>query len=175
MNRFAVPAAARVLLVVLLACAGCTSTATFEGPDPAAIAAVLPEAETVDVTVPETPANETSSEEGTAEVSIAVAETEHPEAGAATDAIDEVVVGGVRGRHQVIRDLVTEGQQLLRDVKLEYFFTGKGRRETLRGRPVVFALWSDSRQEWTVAHIEIPREGIQSPTPDVSDVSPRSH
>ena len=31
-----------------------------------------------------------------------------------------------------------------------------------------------NRIAWA-AHIEIPREGIQSPTPDVSDVSPRSH
>ncbi len=27
----------------------------------------------------------------------------------------------------------------------------------LRGRPVAFALWSETKQEWSVAHIELPR------------------
>ncbi len=50
---------------------------------------------------------------------------------------------------------------MLRDVELEYFFTGKGRREVLRGRPVVFALWSETKKEWSVAHIEIPRPPVK--------------
>ena len=49
---------------------------------------------------------------------------------------------------------------LLEDAELEYFFTGKGRRETLRGRPVLFALWSERDSDWTIAHIEIPRPPI---------------
>ena len=32
---------------------------------------------------------------------------------------------------------------LLRDVELQYVFTGKGKRQALRGRPVAFALWSE--------------------------------
>ncbi len=31
----------------------------------------------------------------------------------------------------------------------------------LRGRPVAFALWSDAKQKWTVAHIELPRPPIK--------------
>jgi len=163
MNRLA-PSAARLLLVLALAAgAGCTTTARFEGPDPSEMAAVLPAADSqaLELTVPDTPANETSTEEGTAEVAIAVAESERPEAGGPTDVIEEVVVGGVRTRDQIIRDLVAEGQRLLRDVELEYFFTGKGKKQTLRGRPVVFALWSDRRQEWTMAHLEIPRPPVR--------------
>ncbi|MDY6947031.1 MAG: hypothetical protein SXG53_15055 [Pseudomonadota bacterium] len=91
-------------------------------------------------------------EEG--EVPLAVAETEQPD-----QPPEEVIVQG--RRHQVIHDLVAEGQALLRDVELQYVFTGKGRREVLRGRPVAFALWSDARQEWTIAHIELPRPPIK--------------
>jgi hypothetical protein len=31
----------------------------------------------------------------------------------------------------------------------------------LRGRPVAFALWSDAKQEWSIAHIELPRPPIK--------------
>ena len=66
-----------------------------------------------------------------------------------------------RERHEVILDLVSEAKSILRDVELEYVFTGKGRREVLRGRPVVFALWSESKQEWSIVHIEIPRPPVK--------------
>jgi hypothetical protein len=76
--------------------------------------------------------------------------------------VDEVVVEATRrDRHEVIHDLVSEAMSLLRDVELQYAFTGKGKREVLRGRPVAFALWSDKKQEWTVAHIEIGRPPIK--------------
>jgi hypothetical protein len=64
-------------------------------------------------------------------------------------------------RHEVIRDLVVEARNLLRKVELQYVFTGKGRRETLRGRPVAFALWSETDQQWSVAHVEIPRPPVR--------------
>ncbi len=73
----------------------------------------------------------------------------------------EVVVQGSRSRYEAIRDLVAEAQALLRDVELKYVVSGKGRRRTLRGRPVAFALWSDAKQEWSVAHIELPRPPIK--------------
>ena len=96
-------------------------------------------------------------EEG--EVPLVVAETEHP---MEISPIDEVVVSAThRDRHEVIHDLVSEAMSLLRDVELQYAFTGKGKREVLRGRPVAFALWSDAKQEWTVAHIEIGRPPIK--------------
>lgn len=79
-----------------------------------------------------------------------------------TDKFEDVIVlARPRDRHEVIRDLVTEAKALLRDVELRYAFTGTGRRETLRGRPVAFALWSDASRQWTVAHLEIPRPPIK--------------
>jgi len=93
-------------------------------------------------------------EEG--EVPLAVAESEQPE-----KAPKEVVVQGSRNRHEAIHDLVAEAQTLLRDVELQYVFTGKGKKQVLRGRPVAFALWSEAKQEWSVAHIELPRPPIK--------------
>lgn len=72
-----------------------------------------------------------------------------------------VVEAPPRGRDEVIRDLVSEAKALLRDVELPYVFTGKRRREVLRGRPVAFALWSEATKQWTVAHVEIPRPPIK--------------
>jgi hypothetical protein len=101
-----------------------------------------------------------TSEEG--EVPPAVAESEPAEAAPSPEELAEVVVAArPRGRDEVIRDLVAEARSLLRDVQLPYVFTGKGRRETLRGRPVAFALWSEATRQWTVAHVEIPRPPIK--------------
>ncbi len=75
---------------------------------------------------------------------------------------DVIVKAPPRHRYEEIRDLVAEARALLRDVELKYVFTGKGRRETLRGRPVAFALWSETKKQWTVAHIEIPRPPIRT-------------
>jgi hypothetical protein len=114
------------------------------------------------VTEPPAAADEGSKQEE-GEVPIAVAESEEPAAtpGEPEDRIGEVVVQGVRSRHETIRDLVKEGQALLRDVELKYVLTGKGRRRALRGRPVAFALWSEARQEWSIAHIELPRPPVR--------------
>jgi hypothetical protein len=75
--------------------------------------------------------------------------------------MEEVVVQAQRERHEVILDHVSEARSILRDVQLQYVFTGKGRKEVLRGRPVVFALWSEKRQEWSIAQIEIPRPPVK--------------
>ncbi|MFZ9477401.1 MAG: hypothetical protein ACO29T_00710 [Steroidobacteraceae bacterium] len=76
--------------------------------------------------------------------------------------LTEVVVEAkADDRHEVIRDLVVEARNLLRKVELQYVFTGKGRRETLRGRPVAFALWSETTQSWSIAHVEIPRPPVR--------------
>jgi hypothetical protein len=103
---------------------------------------------------PEVADQGSKQEEG--EVPIAVAESEEAE-----DRLAEVVVQGGRHRHEAIRDLVTEAQALLRDVELKYVLTGKGKRQALRGRPVAFALWSEARQEWSIAHIELPRPPVR--------------
>ncbi len=96
-------------------------------------------------------------EEG--EVPLVVAESEP--AVSTRDDIAEVVVQAPRERHEVIDDHVNEAKTLLRDVELQYVFTGKGKREVLRGRPVAFALWSEAKQEWIIAHIEIPRPPVK--------------
>jgi hypothetical protein len=95
------------------------------------------------------------------EVPLVVAESEHPAEVAPGRELEEVIVEAQRERHEVILDLVSEAKTLLRDVELEYVFTGKGRKETLRGRPVVFALWSEAKQQWSVVHIEIPRPPVK--------------
>jgi hypothetical protein len=149
------------LTLLLLACliaAGCTTTGgASDEIDPTLtdVEPVLPSeaAASIEDAVP--PAEEASKQEE-GEVPIAVAESEQPE-----EAPAEVVVKGSASRHEVIHDLVAEGQALLRDVELKYVFTGKGKRQVLRGRPVAFALWSEAKQEWSVAHIELPRPPIK--------------
>src|ERR1700759_459742 len=66
-----------------------------------------------------------------------------------------------RGRDAAIHNLVAEAQTRLQDVELQYVFTGTGKNQVLRGRPVAFALWSESKQEWTIAQIELPRPPIK--------------
>ena len=110
----------------------------------------------------ETPGDDRPSEEG-GEVPPEVAESEPKEdSRPLDDELAEVVVAArPRGRDEVIRDLVAEARTLLRDVDLQYAFTGRGRREALRGRPVAFALWSEVTNAWTIAHLEIPRPPIR--------------
>jgi hypothetical protein len=73
----------------------------------------------------------------------------------------DTAIEGSRNRREVIHNLVTEAQKLLSDVELQYVFTGEGKNQVLRGRPVAFALWSETKHEWTVAHIELPRPPIK--------------
>ena len=65
--------------------------------------------------------------------------------------------------HHEVREVLAAGeaQALLNDVELQYVFTGEGKNQVLRGRPVAFALWSETKQEWSVAHIELPRPPIK--------------
>jgi hypothetical protein len=88
------------------------------------------------------------------------AETPAAEVDRDPDGLD-VVVLTAEPRHELIRDFVAEARKLLQDVELKYAFTGKGRRETLRGRPVAFALWSDTTKSWSIAHVEIPRPPVK--------------
>jgi hypothetical protein len=148
-------------LFLVAACLACTACGTTGG----ATGGAADEPEPVLVAEVSTPPKATAGsppEEKAAGVAV-------PPAGAATrqpgvvqpeEEFEEVIVEAPRERHEVILDLVGQAQALLRDVELEYRFTGKGRREVLRGRPVAFALWSEARKEWTVAHIEIPRPPI---------------
>lgn len=144
----------RILLVlVALISAGCATTGEVDGeaePTVAdAVSAPVPEAADT------TPETESKQQEG--EVPLTVAEAEQDDAGLA----EVVVQAHVGSRHEEIHNLVIEGQALLRDVELKYVLTGKGRSQTLRGRPVAFALWSEAKQQWTVAQLELPRPPIK--------------
>ena len=92
-------------------------------------------------------------EEG--EVPLTVAQSEQHE-----QSSKEAAVEGSRNRREAIHGLVAEAQKLLSDVELQYVFIGEGKSQVLRGRPVAFALWSETKHEWSVAHIELPRPPI---------------
>jgi hypothetical protein len=157
MNTLARHSVALTLLTLAsLFFAGCTTTggATSEIEPPlidsghaAPAAAAAPTEET---------ATDNGSKQEEGEVPLAVAESEHPD-----QAPREVVVQGSRNRDEAIHDLVAEAQTRLRDVELQYVFTGKGKNQVLRGRPVAFALWSEAKQEWSIAYIELPRPPIK--------------
>jgi hypothetical protein len=148
---------ALTLMLISLLCAGCATTgdSTDENEPPLIDAESAPPAEAA-ASMEEAPTAAGGSKQEEGEVPLAVAESEHP------NAPEEVVVQGRNlNRHETIHDLVAEAQTRLRDVELQYVFTGKGKREVLRGRPVAFALWNDTKQEWTVAQIELPRPPIK--------------
>jgi len=150
----------RALLVpLLLIFAGCATTGgADEEAEPTVFESVPePAAEAVASIAADDPKPQEESKQQEGEVPLPVAESEIPEG----EIAEVVVQGHIRNRHETIHDLVTEGQALLRDVELKYVLTGKGKRQTLRGRPVAFALWSEAKQEWTVAQIELPRPPIK--------------
>ena len=110
---------------------------------------------------PESPEHEEAAAEAQAtegEVPLSVAESEPPDVSAPELVLDAIIV--TFRREEQIRDLVSQARELLEDYELEYVFTGRKKSETLRGRPVAFALWSEESQEWTVARIEIPRPPV---------------
>jgi hypothetical protein len=147
--------AAALPLLAFLLCAACASSGGRIEDEPTLIA----ETAAPKVEIFPMPATE-AKEEGDAEVPAVVAESEHRETPPGTEGLPELVVEG-RERHLVIRDLVAEGQAQLRDVELQYVFTGRDGREVLRGRPVAFALWSEIQKNWTIAHLEIPRPPLK--------------
>lgn len=162
MNHKEPPAVRLTVLTVLalasLAVAGCATTSRESDAAEPVVFDPTPVAAVEDDQIADTPATaEPESKQQEGEVPLAVAETEQAE----EPPPPEVVVQGSRNRHEAIRDLVAEGQAMLREVDLQYVVTGKGKRRVLRGRPVAFALWSEAQQEWTVAHIELPRPPIK--------------
>jgi hypothetical protein len=150
-------AALTLLVLVSLIGAGCATTGDANDEPPLIDAEHTPSAEaSAPIEEPAPAAKETSKQEE-GEVPLAVAESEKP-----SEAPMEIVVPGRSpDRREAIHDLVAEGQALLRDVELHYVFTGKGKRQVLRGRPVAFALWSEKKQEWSVVHLELPRPPIK--------------
>jgi hypothetical protein len=160
--QFKPPFLIRILVLsATLATAGCaTSGGAGEEDEPTVVDAVPdPAAQAAAAIAAEDPKKPEESKQQEGEVPLAVAESESPQT---DESLAEVVVQGhVRNRHEAIHDLVTEGQALLRDVDLKYVLTGKGKRQALRGRPVAFALWSEAKQQWTVAQLELPRPPIK--------------
>ena len=122
-------AAAAGPLLALLLCSACTtSTGRIEAEDdPTLIAptAEAPKEQILPMALGEAKA------EGEFEVPAVVAESEHRETPPSAEGIPELVVEA-RERHLVIRDLVAEGQTQLRDVELQYAFSGKAGLEVLR-------------------------------------------
>ena len=150
---------ALTLMLACLICAGCATTG--DGPDGTepTLIETAPAAEVAAAIEEAAPPADDSSKQEEGEVPLPVAESEQPTIEAPGAPPEEVIVQATR--HQVIHDLVTEAQTLLRDVELQYVFTGKGKNQVLRGRPVAFALWSEEKQEWVVAQIELPRPPIR--------------
>ena len=150
--------AALTLVLTTLICAGCATTGDGMDGEPTLIdTEIAAPAEAVAPIEETAPIEKEGPKQEGGEVPLAVAETEQPD-----QAPEEVIVQGRSlHRHEVIHDLVAEAQAVLEDVELKYVFTGKGKRELLRGRPVAFALWNESKQQWTVAHIELPRPPIK--------------
>ncbi|MGC4028820.1 MAG: hypothetical protein QM696_08115 [Steroidobacteraceae bacterium] len=150
------------LFVIALLCAACaTRDSAFDEGEPTPEEVQLLSGETqgaADAATAESAVTQTKDQQEEGEVSLAVAQSE-PET---TDELAEVLVQArPREPHEIIRDLVAEARLLLRDVRLDYVFTGKGKQEVLRGRPIAFALWSESRREWTIAQVEIPRPPVK--------------
>jgi len=159
MNTPARPSAALTLLILAsLFFAGCTTTggATYEI-EPTVVDSEHAAAPEAPASTEEAAADAGSKqEEGEVPLAVAQSEPEHPD-----QAPREIVVHGSRNRDEAIHDFVAEAQVRLRDVELQYVLTGKGRNQVLRGRPVAFALWSESKQDWSIVHIELPRPPIK--------------
>jgi hypothetical protein len=109
-------------------------------------------------TAPPDPEPTEAEEADEPEVPLKIAETE-PAVPEIPEMLGEVVVAAQR--HELIRGRVSEARSLLREISLDFVFTGKGNKEILRGRPVAFALWSEVKQEWIIARLEIPRPPIK--------------
>ncbi len=146
------PAALTLLILVSLVFAGCATT----GGTPEEIEPTVIDADHAPPAQETAPIADEGSKQQEGEVPLAVAKSEQLE-----KAPREVVVQGSRNRNEAIHDFVAEAQTLLRDVELQYVFTGNGKTQVLRGRPVAFALWSESKLEWSIVQIELPRPPIK--------------
>ena len=148
-----------LLILVALSLAGCAATGGAGGESDPTLIDTMPDAsvEAAAAVAAGDPKQPEESKQQEGEVPLVVAESEQADGGLA----EVVVQGHIRNRQDAIHNLVAEGQSLLRDVELKYVLTGKGKNQTLRGRPVAFALWSEVKQEWTVAQLELPRPPVR--------------
>ncbi len=153
-RRAAAPALLAALSLLVAACS--TLQDTSDEPEASFVSAEAPASQDQEVPEDADDTSEVPAVEG--EVPLSVAESEPPEVTAPPVELDAIIV--TMRREDQIRDLVSQARALLEEYELEYVFTGKKKNETLRGRPVAFALWSESEQDWTVARIEIPRPPV---------------
>jgi hypothetical protein len=73
------------------------------------------------------------------------------------DELDPItIVGYLNKTQQVIAQRVAEASRMLIDVPLHYTFLKRLTRESLRGRPVIFAAWSERSAKWHTVEIEMP-------------------
>ena len=160
--RFIRRAILSLLIPVSLFVAGCATTGGESEDEPVFIGEEPLTLEEQRVLARESLGPEDSAAtEDEGEVPLAVAEAEPPVDDSPNRFAPVIVEGYALERHEVINNHVSEARSLLRDVELQYVFTGTGKKEVMRGRPVAFALWSEEKQEWTVAHIEIPRPPVK--------------
>ena len=155
-----------LLAALALLLTGCATTEQeADEPEPLFVAEGEPLGTEPPATVVEVPEEAPAGEEP-AEAPVSRTEAPAPRAEAPVEIpvtegeLPEVVVAAP-SRDAMIRDLVAEARSLLAKVPLQYVILRNGRRETLRGRPVAFALWSETKQAWTVAHLEIPRPPVK--------------
>jgi hypothetical protein len=150
-----VPIVIRSLVIALvLACAACSTGEVVEEGEP-----VLVEGDQEIIALDQAAEEAEATKEEEGEVPLAVAQSPPPATSSPGEPAELVV--HAPSRPDLIRDLVSEAKVLLRNVDLPYVFRKKGKKEVLRGRPVAFALWSEKTQEWSIAHVEIPRPPVK--------------
>ena len=123
--------AALTIALVSLICTGCATTGGDAGEEEPVLidSADISQAETAAAIEQSAATGEGGSKQEEGEVPLAVAESEQPEQAPPPQQVPEEVIvqGRSLNRPAVIHDLVTEAQTLLRDVELQYVFTGKGK------------------------------------------------
>ncbi len=161
--RFIRRAALSFIPLALLLLAGCVTTPDQEEPEPEYVGQEsLTHTEQETLTDAQTAEEAATTKEEEEEPPLSVADSEASNAAASDKLKDEIIViGHIPQRYELINTHVAEAKTLLRDVELQYAFIGKGRSEQLRGRPVAFALWSEIKQSWIIAHIEIARPPVK--------------
>lgn len=66
------------------------------------------------------------------------------------------VLGRLATPSEIASRRVAEASELLKGVPLHFTYVKRFFHETLRGRPVAFAAWSERSQRWHVVEIEVP-------------------
>ena len=150
---------------MLLLCGSCATInrPASEGDEPVLVHKEAVPAETEPETDMNLPAVATADKpEANSREPTPSAEPEGKESIRPPDELAEVLVQApLPARPETIRGRMLEAQNLLRKVDLKYVFTGQGKSEVLRGRPVAFALWSEAKKQWVMAQVEIARPPVK--------------